>query len=216
MPQAEDLFSVGSRVNWQGILGGALVALALYFMFTVLGAAVGLTVGDRFKPANLTMAVVVWSILTLAVALFVGGVLASMFTVGENKVESVFYGVILWAVVIGVFLCLGTAGARSSMNGMVGLAQLAESTGRDWEASARDAGVPANTIEEWRRAARDATTIPQTQEEMKSAAKRAAWYAFAGTWITMIAAAAGSWVGAGPTFRVVGIGVRSRTIRTEQ
>ena|SRR5438309_1292384 len=208
-PQAEDLFSVGSRISWGAILGGALVSLALYFMFTTLGAAVGLSISDRVKPTSLQVTAVVWSILTLSIALFVGGVMASLFTVGENKVESVFYGVIMWAFLLGLFLCLGAAGVRSGFSGMVGLAHVAQSAGPDWEASAREAGVPADTIEDWRRKAGETAAKvndPATQQEMKQAATRIAWYAFAGTWISMIAAAAGSWLGAGPTFRIVPAG----------
>jgi hypothetical protein len=214
-PQAEDLFSVGSRISWAAILGGSLVALALYFMFTTLGAAVGLSISDRVNPTNLQIAAVAWTILTLCVALFVGGLMASLFSVGENKVEAVFYGVIMWAFLLFIFLCMGAVGVRSGISGMVGLAQVAQASGPDWEANAREAGVPNETIEEWRRKAQDTVAKandPQKQEEMKAAATRVAWYAFAGTWISMIAAAAGSWIGAGPTFRVVSLSARPRTI----
>jgi hypothetical protein len=214
-PQAEDLFSVGSRVSWSAILGGGLVSLALYFMFMTLGAAVGLSISDRVRPHTLQVTAVVWSILTLSIALFVGGVMASLFTVGENKVEAVFYGVIMWAFLVGVSLCMGAAGVRGGINGMVGLAQVAQSAGPEWEANAREVGVPGDVIEEWRRKAREAATKatdPQTQDEVKAAATRLAWYAFGGTWISMIAAAAGSLVGAGPTFRLVPVAIRSRTI----
>jgi hypothetical protein len=214
-PQAEDLFSVGSRISWGAILGGGLVALALYFMFTTLGAAVGLSMSDRITPSSLQTGTVVWTILTLCVALFVGGLMASLFTVGENKVESVFYGVIMWAFLLALFLCMGAAGVRGGVSGMVGLAQIAQASGPEWEARARDAGVPTEAIDEWRRKAQEAVAKahdPQTQQEMKAAATRVAWYAFAGTWISMIAAAAGSWIGAGPTFRVVGVTTRPRTI----
>lgn len=214
-PQAEDLFSVGTRISWAAILGGSLAALALYFMFTILGAAVGLSISDHVRPSKLEVAAVAWTILTLSVALFVGGLMASLFTVGENKVESIFYGVIMWAFLLFVSLCMGAAGVRSGVNGMVGLAHIAQASGPDWEASAREAGVPAASIEEWRRKGQESVARlddPQTQRELKAAATRVAWYAFGGTWISMIAAAAGAWVGAGPTFRVVAVNGRTRTI----
>jgi hypothetical protein len=214
-PQTEDLFSVGSRISWGAILGGGLVSLALYFMFTTLGAAVGLSISDRVTPTSLQTGTVIWTILTLCVALFVGGLMASLFTVGENKVESVFYGVIMWAFLLTLFLAMGAAGVRSGVSGMVGLAQVAQGSGPEWEARAREAGVPQDTIDDWRRKAQDTVAKaqdPNTQQEMKEAAKRIAWYAFGGTWLSMIAAAAGSWIGAGPTFRVVTVPARPRTI----
>jgi ABC-type transport system involved in multi-copper enzyme maturation permease subunit len=215
MPRAEDLFSVGSRVSWAAILGGGLVSLALYFMFATLGAAVGLSVSDRVSPSSLQTSAVIWSVLTLCESLFVGGVMASLFTVGENKVESIFYGVIMWAFLLFVFLCMAAFGVGSGVSGTVGLARVAQGNSAEWEASAREAGVPQDTINEWRRKTADAASTandPQKQQELKAAATRVAWYAFGGTWLSMIAAAAGSWVGAGPTFRVVAVSARPRTI----
>lgn len=195
-PQAEDLFSVGTRISWGAILGGGLVALALYFMFSTLGAAVGLSISDRVRPDTLKVAAVVWTILTLCIALFVGAVMTSMFTVGENNVESVFYGVIMWAFVVGAFLFLGTAGVRTGFSAMN---HLAHAEGTTWDLNVRDTVAKAND--------------PQTQPEMKDAATRVAWYAFGGTWLSMLAAAAGSWIGAGPTFRIVTVEPRPRTIQ---
>jgi len=42
----EDLAGVRSRVSWQAILAGAALALALYFLLTLLGAAIGLSIRD--------------------------------------------------------------------------------------------------------------------------------------------------------------------------
>ena len=83
-------------------------------MFTTLGRAVGLSISDRVAPSSLQTGTVVWTILTLCVALFVGGLMASLFTVGENKVESVFYGVIMWAFLLALFLGMGAAGVAAA------------------------------------------------------------------------------------------------------
>jgi hypothetical protein len=83
-PQAEDLVSVGSRVSWGAIFAGALLALALYSLFAVLGAAVGLTVDARVEPAQLRLAAVLWAIVTAGAALFVGGLVASPPHVGAR------------------------------------------------------------------------------------------------------------------------------------
>src|SRR5258705_397064 len=40
-PRAEDLLSVGTRIRWGAILAGAMLALALYFLLTILGGAGG-------------------------------------------------------------------------------------------------------------------------------------------------------------------------------
>ena len=74
--------------------------------------------------------------------------------IDENKVESVFYGVIMWAFLLTLFLFLAATGVRAGASGMVGLSGVAQAASAPgWQATARDAGVPQDLIEEWRRKA---------------------------------------------------------------
>jgi hypothetical protein len=196
-----------------------MLALGLYFLLTILGAAVGLSISDRVNPASLQTGAVVWACLITCVALFVGSLVTSLFTVGENKVEAVLYGVIMWALLFALLLVLGAAGIRGGFNAMVSLANTGPTaSSQSWETGARDAGVPADLIEDWRRrlGAGAAKTIPdpQQQQAMADGATRLAWFTFAGIWVSMLAAAAGALVGAGPTFRLVGEGPSRRVVAT--
>lgn len=202
LPSARDVWSVGSRISWGAIGGGALVALAIYFLLTVLGAAVGLTVNERVKPTTIQTGAVLWVFVTLSVALFVGGMMTSLFTVGENKVEAIFYGVIMWAFLVALLLAAGTAGFRSGYHGMV--RSTTAGPVPSWESGAREAGVPPEVIADWQRKA-SAGAEDSSAKEYQEAAARLAWFAFGCTWISMLAAALGAWLGAGPTFRVVAI-----------
>jgi hypothetical protein len=205
-PQAEDLVSVGSRISWGAIFAGALLALALYFLLTVLGGAVGLTVNERVEPSKLRLAAVLWTVVTISAALFVGGLVTSLFTVGENPREAVIYGIIMWALLFGMLLALGAAGVRAGSS-MVAWAQAGRpEAAAGWEDAARNAGVPAEQIEQWRKTARDRTGgEPVSEAALQETATRLAWYTFGGTWLSMLAAALGAWIGAGPTFRVVAV-----------
>ena len=167
-PRAEDLVSVGTRISWGAILGGSLVALAIYMMLTVLGAAVGLAISDRVRPTTLHTAASVWVIITLSAAVFVGAIMTSLFTVGENKVEAIFCGVIMWALLLVLLMMLGAAGFGS---GLVGMSRLMT--------------VDVQVAD------------PQIHQEIVDTAKVAAWYVFAGTWISMVAAATGAWLAQG-------------------
>ena len=101
---------------------------------------------------------------------------------------------------------------------MVGLATKAQnSTVNNWENGALEAGVSKEQLEDWRR--KSVITTDKTpakveerpsQAEIKEAATRLTWYAFGGTLICMMAAAAGAWMGAGPTFRIVSVRVPAR------
>src|SRR5688500_13511395 len=120
-PRAEDLLSVGSRINWGAILAGAVIALAMQFLLTVLGGAVGVSISDNVQPENLRLGAIIWTIVTACAALFVGGLVTSQLTVGENKMESVLYGIIMWAVTLALLLGIGAAGAKVTWSATVGM-----------------------------------------------------------------------------------------------
>lgn len=189
---AEDLVSVGTRVSWGAIFAGGLLALAIHFLLSLLGTAVGVSVSDRVEPDKLQTGALIWVVVTTCTALFVGGMVTSLFTVGENKVEAVLYGIIMWALLIAILVGLGAAGLRAGFSAMV-------SSSRNWETALEQSAISKEKIEN---AAKEAQTSP-TKEAVVEATKRITWYTFGGTWISMFAAAAGAWVGAGPTFRLV-------------
>ena len=108
----DDVLPVGSRISWGAILAGAVLALALYFLLTLLGAAIGLSVAGDAGAAELGTGAAVWSVVVTALCLFAGGYAASHFTVGEHKVEAAVYGLVVWAVVFSMLLWLMASGVR--------------------------------------------------------------------------------------------------------
>jgi hypothetical protein len=207
LPRQEDLVSVGTRVSWGAILAGSLLALGLYFLFASLGTAVGLSISDRTSPTTLKTGTILWAFLTTIAALFVGGLVTSLFTVRENKTEAVLCGVVMWSVLFTFLLVLGAAGVRAGFTAMAATANTPATAA--WETGAREAGVTQEQIQDWRNKQGVTTPAtvraPQDQQAVTEAATRISWYVFAGTWISMLAAAAGALVGAGPTFRLVAV-----------
>ena len=70
--------------------------------------------------------------------------------------------------------------------------------------------MPQKQIDEWRKQApaaagktRGAAEDPENQQAAADAATRGTWWAFLGTLVSMLAAVAGSYLGAGPRFRLV-------------
>jgi hypothetical protein len=212
--QTEDLCPVGSRISWGPIFAGASLALALYFLLALLGAAVGLSVSDNASDETMATGAAIWAVLTTVVSLFAGGFIASQFMVGENRNEAAVYGLIVWAVVFGMLLWLMASGVRTSLNAMVGVATAASNTTpAQWESAAIRAGVPREQIDAWRRAvvdapaeARQAAENPQNQQAALEATRRATWWAFGGTLLSMIAASIGAVAGTGPNFRFLSVG----------
>jgi hypothetical protein len=208
IPRPEDVVSVGSRISWGAIFAGAVLALGLYSLLAILGSAVGLSISERLNPTTLKTAAISWTLVTIVAALFVGGMVTSQFTVGENKTEAMLYGVIMWALVFGFLAALSAAGVHAGLHTMVGMANTAQiASTQNWETGAREAGVPSEQIEEWRRKLIGPTgRMIQDSEQRKTmmdAATRLTWYAFAGAWLSMLAAALGAWLGAGSTFRIL-------------
>lgn len=214
---AEDVLPVRSRVSWGAVFAGAFLALAAYLVLTLFGAAVGLSVGDSVRPESLSAGGVVWAILATGVALFVGGCASTRFAVGENKTEAAAHGVLVWGVVFAMLLALMVTGVRAGFNAMVGVANTGqnvarEATAEDWEAAARRAGVPQDSIAEWRRKAGDAAAEagraahnPESRRAAAETASLVTWWTLLGTLLSMAAAVGGALVGSGPTLRLIGL-----------
>lgn len=230
----EDLMPVRSRISWGAILAGSVLALALYFLLTLLGGAIGLSVSDRFEGRNIGIGAAVYAIVVTAGCLFVGGFVAAQLTTGENKTEAAMYGLLVWAVVFAMLLWLMASGVRAGFNTMVGVATAGASAGNavaqnttqgDWEALAQRAGYTPQQITDFKQqvqrapaeakaAAQDPAnqqkaqqTAQQAGEAAEEVATRVTWYTFLGVLVSMLAAAAGGLVGAGPTFRLFAVPV---------
>jgi hypothetical protein len=193
--------------------------LGVYSLLAILGSAVGLSISERFNPTTLKTATISWMLVSVVAAFFVGGMVTSQFTVGENKTEAILYGVIMWALVFGFLAALSAAGVHAGLHALVGMATTSQITStQNWEIAARDAGVPPEQIEEWRRRlpARSDRTIQDSEQQkaMMEAATRLTWYAFAGAWLSMLAAAVGASLGAGSTFRMVVVRSSQRVVTT--
>ena len=232
--EAEDIVSVRSRISWGAIAAGSVLALALYFLLTLLGGAIGFSISDKTSAQGLGVAAAVWAIVVTAACLFAGGFVASQLTVGENKREAAAYGLLVWALVFAMLLWLRATGVKAGFNAMVGVATTGAAVGDtvaktttqgNWEELARKGGVEQSQIDAWKQKANTApadarATVedPATKQRMDQAARdagdaatRVTWYTFLGTLISMVAAAAGGYIGAGPTFRLFAMPVRSNS-----
>ena len=75
-----------SRVSWSAILGGSVIAIACYIVLTLLMGAIGVSLTETNLRANtIAIGILVAMILTMVVALFVGGWVSSQLTAGENR-----------------------------------------------------------------------------------------------------------------------------------
>jgi hypothetical protein len=210
LPREEDLVSVGTRISWGAVLAGAVVALALYLVLTMLGGAIGLSVGGSARGETLLGGALIWSILATAAALFAGGWVTSQLTAGETKVEAMVHGVILWGTVVAMMLWLTASGIQAGFNAVLGAAY-AGGVGRDvregnWEETARNLGFTQEQIDQAKKARerlKEESKDPDTQAQARRTAAAVTWGALFGTLLSMGAAIGGALLGAGPTRRLL-------------
>lgn len=199
----EDVAAVGSRIGWGAIFAGAVVAMAVYLVLTLLGTAIGLTVSNDVRSGTMGMGAAIWAIITTIVALFAGGWVTSQGTVGESKTEAVIYGIIMWGVFLFLMLWLVSVGMRTGFSAMWGAATFASAS--------TTGGAVGDTVSQ-DPALIEGEQAGQASANQTSAAEYAAaatWYTLLGTLLSMAAAIGGALVGAGPSFRLLTVPVRA-------
>jgi hypothetical protein len=226
-PSAVDIMGVRSRVSWGAIVAGAMVALTIYVVLSVLGVALGIEVAVRGDSDQLGAGAAIYSIVSLLLAMFFGGWTTSRMAVGESKIEAVLYGMILWGVLFLGMVWLLSAGIRTGFGAVVGAASGVYTTdeGRvDVDRVARDlkrAGADDATVEKYRgyyerlrdnpAAAGDVSRELGANPDARQAARHAAWWSLAGVVISLVAVVVGALTGAGELLQPVPIlGVRRR------
>ncbi|MFL6116041.1 MAG: hypothetical protein ACJ786_32515 [Catenulispora sp.] len=182
--RAEDLLPVRSRVSWGALLSGAMVAIAVLVLLSVLGAACELTAYNRSSSRQLETAGAIWAVVSTLIALFVGGYVTSQLAVGENRTEAGIYGIILWGVLFTLLLMLATSGTQLGVSAMWGL----HNNPAVSPTPANPAGVAQVP------SPRDIDTSHVDRDTV-----RAAWLSFIGVALSMLASVGGALAGCGPT-----------------
>jgi hypothetical protein len=209
--RVEDLLPVRSRLSWGAILGGAVVAMATYFLLTLLGGAIGLSISDNVEGDTLGISAAIWAVLSAVASFFIGGYITSRCAAGENRAEAMVHGVVMWGTMFAMLLWLLASGVQTGFSAMMGMASagVEASQAMNWERAARQAGVEQQQIDQWRQSAQNAAQAaqdPQQQQQAAEAATEAArqatWWTLAGTVLTLLSTIGGAVVGKGPTLEI--------------
>lgn len=211
----EDIVEVGTRVSWGAILAGAVMALAVGFIMSLLGGAIGLSFVADADTETLGYGAAIWAIATTILALFVGGYITSQCVVGETKTESVVHGIIMWGVVLAMLLYLTATGIGSGFSSMLQVANVGANASENvsqetMNSMARSMGFTQEDIDRARQNAQAVANDPEARREAHDTATQATWWTFAGTIVSMAAAIVGAIIGAGPTFRLLPLHVTHR------
>jgi len=195
----QDVASVGSRVSWGAIFAGAFVALTLCVFLGVLGVALNLSVANTdVRGDQLATGAGIWTIVSLLVALFLGGFVTSRTTVGEKKGEALMYGVLVWAVLIAMMVGFGAVGANTDygLGGYLRQAGTTMTQPRGQQANAEATQKGNLNAQQAAKLNEGAEASRQAAHDMSATSR--AWWAFAGIGLSLFAAMLGALVGAGP------------------
>jgi hypothetical protein len=173
------------RVRWGPIFGGLVVAISTQLVLSALGAAIGLTNisgsgAPRSDANDVGSAVGIWSIISLFIALFVGGWVAARACGPTNRNTALLNGAILWATTLafsGWLLASGVSGAFGI---------LASNAGEIIN-QAQQSGVNPNNV--------DPNVTAQQTREIAGNAARVGWSFVFGSLLALVAAMVGASIG---------------------
>lgn len=102
----------GLRVSWGGIWGGVLAAVGLLILLSALGMAVGIS---AVKPGETDAATLgtgagIWAAVSLLLALFLGGLVATRVGAIFDRTTGFFEGTLVWVVSLLLMGYLATSG----------------------------------------------------------------------------------------------------------
>jgi hypothetical protein len=174
-------------VRWGPIIAGIVITIATQLILSSLGVAIGLSAGAAGTDARtVSTGVGIWAVISLLIALFVGGWIMAGTCGPMNKKTALLNGAILWAATLAVSGWLlasgvsGTFGIAASGAGAV-LDQVQEPGGLE---------IPENPG-----AAVPNSPPPQAQNYAENAA-RASWYFLFGSLLGLVASLIGATAGA--------------------
>jgi hypothetical protein len=112
----EPMWSVKSRVSWGALFAGGVVAVAIYFLMSLLGVALGVTFSDRFNAEQLGTAAAYYTFASLLISMFFGGWVSTRCTAGEYRSEAALYGVVVWGISSSILVPLTALGVGSGVS----------------------------------------------------------------------------------------------------
>lgn len=108
------------KISWAAVFAGALIALGIQLLLSLLGLGVGMSAVDPAQEQNpaagLGTGAAIWSIVTLLLALFAGSWVAGRLSRTAHRFEGLLHGLLTFVVLILFNIYLLTSAAGSLLN----------------------------------------------------------------------------------------------------
>jgi hypothetical protein len=107
------------QVRWGPIIAGLSIALSTQLVLSALGVAIGATsIGDsgapRTEAPGVSLGIGIWSIVSLLIALFIGGWMAARTSGRMTRNTALLNGAILWASMLALSAWLLSSGVSGA------------------------------------------------------------------------------------------------------
>jgi hypothetical protein len=157
----------GLRVSWGGIWAGVLVASGVILLLTSLGVAVGITAVDPAAPDAETMGTGagIWAVVTLLVALFVGGMVSTRVGAIFDRTTGVLQGAVVWVVSVLMMAYLAASGIGMVAGGALRLVGGVGAAAAGVAASGQEGDFGSGSVDQILARLKD----PQTAQKISSA-----------------------------------------------
>jgi hypothetical protein len=122
---------IGLRVRWGGVTSGWVIALGTILLLTALGLAIGITAigdpraADRETASGLGIGAGLWGAITLLIAYFLGGLMATRVTDRPDRGGALMHGALVWTLtsvfliwLLGQGISLGTSSLFGALSGL--------------------------------------------------------------------------------------------------
>jgi hypothetical protein len=117
--------TTGFRVTWSSVWTGFLIAVGAFLLMTVLGMAIGISTADvapgqEGNARTLGLGAVAWSGITLLIALFIGGMVATRTGTIYDKAVGITEGMLVWVLAMLALIYMASSGIAMLSSGVFG------------------------------------------------------------------------------------------------
>ena len=115
-----------ATVSWAGVWSGFLIGLGVLMLLSTLGLAVGISAAD-IGPGQgpdaeaFGIGAGIWAGLSLLIALFLGGMIASRVSMVADRTVATTHGALVWVLAMLGILYLAGTGITLGMSGVLGV-----------------------------------------------------------------------------------------------
>jgi hypothetical protein len=182
------------QVRWGPIIAGLVIAMSTQLVLSALGVAIGASsIGDsgapRTEAGGVGVGIGIWSIVSLLIALFVGGWTAARTSGRMNRNTALLNGAILWASTLALSAWLLSSG----VSGAFGVA--ASNAGTVLNQVRQAAPTATNNVITGQQAPPVPTITAQQARDIAGNTAKVSWSFVFGSLLGLIASLIGSAIG---------------------